>query len=83
MTHQRTHEQSVICRTRLRWLVHEPVDVDEVRWRRQAHVQDRNQALPTGQDLGVLPELGQEGVHLPARRRTVIRERRRLHRATA
>ena len=35
------------------------VDVDEVGWRREPHVEDRDEALPAGEDLAVVAHLGQ------------------------
>ena len=47
--------------------------------RRQAHVEDRDQALTAGQQLRPRTELGEQAVDLLARARAVVGERRGLH----
>ena len=39
----------------------DPVDVDEVGRRGQAHVEDRDEALSAGEDLAVMADLGEHG----------------------
>ena len=56
-----------------------PTDVHERRRAGETEVHHRDQALPAGEELGVVAELGQQRHGLLGGSRTVIGERRGLH----
>jgi hypothetical protein len=58
-----------------------PVQVDERRGPCQAHVQERQEALPAGEDRGLVTELGLERERLREGFRDVVLEGGRLHAA--
>ena len=58
----------------------DPVDVDEVRRGGQAHVEERDQALPAGEHLAVVADLGEDGDGLVDGARCVVHEGGGLHR---
>ena len=81
--HERTERQRPALQDGLGRFVLEEVEVDHVLRRRQAHVEDRDQALAARQQLRPRAELGEQGVDLLARARAVVGERRGLHGAAA
>ena len=77
--HQRAEGQRAVVEHGLGRLVLQEVEVDQVRRRRQAHVEDRDQALPAGQHLRLRAELREQVVDLLAGARAVVGEGRGLH----
>ena len=79
LAHQRAEDERAVVEHRLGRLVAQEVEVDQVRRRGQAHVEDRDQALAAGQQLRPRAELGEQAVDLLAGARPVVGERSGLH----